>query len=520
MTHPMVKTRVARTWAGDQSPEDGRVAGCDLAWELPLPLGESTALPIFPQHALPPILRSFVADLAEQTQTPVDMSALLCLAVCGVTLARRLTAFASWTEPIGLFVAVAMESGSRKSAVIAEAVCPLQDAEAEAAVEMAPEIRAAAVRRKILDEGLRAAETAAAKAGPGADRETRTRQAIEAAAARDAVRTPVSPRYFGDDVTPERLTGIMAEQGGRFAVISAEGGPFDMMSGRYSDGVPNLDVYLKGHGGDTIRVDRVGRPSEQIERPSLSVVLAIQPDVLCGLADKPGLRGRGLLARFLYAIPATRVGRRHSMPPPMSGHVRSEYHALIRRLLSLPIPDAPTPSVRLGAPALALLVKFMDELEPRIGEAGDLAHMADWAGKLTGAIVRISAINHMVKHSVDPTPWEIPVTADTMGAAIEIGSYLTEHARAAFALMGADLTLKSAAHLRSWVSAHGGTQFVERDAFNATRGRFRKMESFRAAIKVLVEHGYLHAVESPERSGRPGRRPSQRYSVNPLWVRS
>jgi hypothetical protein len=47
--------------------------------------------------------------------------------------------------------------------------------------------------------------------------------------------------------------------GGRMAIISAEGGLFDILAGRYSNGVPALDVWLKGHAGDPLRIDRKGR---------------------------------------------------------------------------------------------------------------------------------------------------------------------------------------------------------------------------------------------------------------------
>jgi replicative DNA helicase len=38
------------------------------------------------------------------------------------------------------------------------------------------------------------------------------------------------------------------------------------MAGRYNQQVgPNLGVYLKGHAGDLLRVDRRGRPPEYVE---------------------------------------------------------------------------------------------------------------------------------------------------------------------------------------------------------------------------------------------------------------
>src|SRR5712671_5899344 len=97
------------------------------------------------------------------------------------------------------------------------------------------------------------------------------------------------------------------------------------------------DVYLKGHAGETLRVDRVGRAPEFVKTPALTVGLAVQPEVICGLAEKPGFRGRGLLGRFFYAMPVSLLGRRDIDAPPVSEEVRKGYHTNITALLNLPV---------------------------------------------------------------------------------------------------------------------------------------------------------------------------------------
>jgi hypothetical protein len=112
---------------------------------------------------------------------------------------------------------------------------------------------------------------------------------------------PVLPRLIADDITVEAAASLLAEQNGRLAVLSAEGGIFATLAGRYSSGQPNLEVFLKGHAGDLLRVDRKGRPAEHIPQPALTLGLAVQPEVLRDIARMPGFRGRGLLARILYS---------------------------------------------------------------------------------------------------------------------------------------------------------------------------------------------------------------------------
>ena len=72
---------------------------------------------------------------------------------------------------------------------------------------------------------------------------------------------PVVPRppiLFTADVTAERLEVLLEANAGRLAVISDEGGIFDVIAGRYNT-TPNLDVWLKGHCQGHVRVHRMER---------------------------------------------------------------------------------------------------------------------------------------------------------------------------------------------------------------------------------------------------------------------
>ena len=81
-------------------------------------------------------------------------------------------------------------------------------------------------------------------------------------------------------------------------MISTEGGIFDIMAGRYSN-KSNIDVWLKGHCGDAIYVDRMTREAECIMHPALSAILSIQPSVLDEIMSNTTMTGRGLIC-LLY----------------------------------------------------------------------------------------------------------------------------------------------------------------------------------------------------------------------------
>jgi putative DNA primase/helicase len=118
-----------------------------------------------------------------------------------------------------------------------------------------------------------------------------------------------APRLFTGDTTAERLQAMLVEHGERMAVLTDEAGIFQIMAGLYNGGAANLDVFLQGHAG-TPHTGRPGRAQRAYRpaRPGCGPVL--QPGVLADVAGSRRFRDTGLLARFLFAIPTSNVGRR------------------------------------------------------------------------------------------------------------------------------------------------------------------------------------------------------------------
>ncbi|MDQ3820446.1 MAG: YfjI family protein, partial [Acidobacteriota bacterium] len=322
-------------------------------------------------------------------------------------------------------------------------------------------------------------------------------------------------------VTPERLASMLAEQGGRMCLFSPEGDLFDMLAGRYTGGSPNFDVILKGHSGDALRVDRRGR-SEHVQHPALTIGLTVQPDVIRGLVDKPGFRGRGLIGRFLYSLAQSLIGHRLIDPKPLESHIRQAYKGSVKALAQVePAKDYDgLPVARMlyfSAKANTLLKEFEAELEPQLAEDSELGMMADWAGKLAGAIVRIASILHLAENAPNLAQWPESVTAETVSRAIAIGRYLIPHAKAAYAEMGADTQIENAKHVLRWIERTQQSSFTKRDAHQAHKGRFKKVTDIEPALELLEAHGYIRArIDCADR--RPGRKSSQVFDVNPFLL--
>ena len=302
--------------------------------EPPVPLTNTAPLPPFPVDALPKAIGDMVNAVAEAVQTDPAMpatSALSALSACTGGHAV-IEVRSGWREPLCLYTATIAAPGERKSAVQQAMVRPILDVEHQLA-EKGDGVRLEAETRKQI--ALKAAErqrNSAAHADAG-DKDKALSEAISAAMMAAAIDVPAVPRLVADDVTPEAAASLLAEQGGRLAIISAEGGIFDIIAGRYSK-IPNLDLWLKGHSGDPLKVDRKGRDPEYIRRPALTLGLMIQPSVLTAIAAHREFRGRGFLARILYASPVSKVGHRKIAAAPVDPIVEKEYEETVGRLAS------------------------------------------------------------------------------------------------------------------------------------------------------------------------------------------
>ena len=491
-------------------------------WEPPIPFHQFD-LPQFPIQALPGWQRNFVQALGVATQTPVDLAAMLALAVVAAACAKKVVVCIKpgYSEPVNIFVVVALAPGNRKTAVFRAMTEPLENHEHREIRRLAPEIARAKASLKIKEAKLKKLQDRAANAAKPADQERLTREATSLAVELSEGRALVPPRYIADDCTTERLATLLQDQSGRIAVMSAEGDVFDLMAGRYSQtSTANFGVYLKGHAGDALRIDRVGRPPEFVKSPAVTVGLTVQPEVIRGLAGKPGFRGRGLLGRFLYSLPASLLGHRDTNPPPVPGTLGDAYGANVSALLDIALKkdgdgEARPYELTLEANARGRLQEFEAWVEPQLSEFGELGGITDWAGKIVGAVGRIAGILHMASLA-GSRGWDYQISQEIVENAIQIGRYLIPHAKAAFAEMGADEFVGQARIILRWIEQNVPESFSKRDLHQALRGTFKRAEELERPLALLVSHGFIRNRE--EASSGPGRRPSPVFDVNPLWA--
>ncbi|MDR0776762.1 MAG: DUF3987 domain-containing protein [Azonexus sp.] len=485
-----------------QGGEAAPVVSIAENWPDPILPGK-VPVPEIPVDVLPTWVRTMAAAVSESTQTPPAMAVMMALSVLATCLHRRFEV-APWgeddgyTEPLSLWTLTALPSGSRKTAVIGALAAPLIHWEKLERDRLRLEIARTHAARLVAKKRIEKLTRDAVNAENDQDRE-RIRQMIEDEEAGMPAEVR-APRLFTGDVTAERLQGLLVEHAERMAVLSDEAGIFLIMAGMYSGGMASLDVFLQGHAGMPMRVDRADRCAH-VDRPALTFGLALQPGVLADVASSRRFRDSGLLARFLYAMPESNVGRRDvRRRSSIPSTVQREYEACLHNLLDGRQSVASKPRVlAMTDPAREAWLDFAAEIETQQGERGVLESIADWSSKLPGAAARIAALLELAETGVAAESVSLVATEN----AIRLCRLLIDHAHAAFGLLGADAIDADAAAIVGWSKASGLLSFNRRDCQRAMEGRFRTVARLDKALERLVQSDVSRIDKMPNKGAPP-----------------
>lgn len=478
--------------------------------DAPIPLDSVRGLPPFPTEALPGWLAEMVTAVAEATQTPPDLAGCVALAATSTAIGGRsvIRIRPGYAEPSNLFVIAALPPGTRKSEVFRVMTSPVLEVEKALAEAAEPKIEAAQLAKRIAEREAREAEDKASSDDPSS-----VDDATDAALRAQRVAVPPKPKLIVNNITPEKATARLIEQGGRLAVLAPEGGVVSIIAGRYS-GTPNFDVFLSGHAGEPLDSERQGRDELRVDAAHLTLGLVVQPIVLKNLAAITDARDKGLLGRFLYALPTSTLGFRDTHADPIPPEIATAYDTRLRTLvhhyagLSKPAPFTFT------ADANEAMYQLQADIEPHLRPGASYGHMTDWAGKYPGATARIAGNLHAAHHLDQAGEHEI--TDETFAAARQVGEYFLAHALATYDHMGTDATVENARVILEWIERTRPTCFTRRDIQAAHRRRFTSASAIDPALAVLEDRGHVARVDPPTRTG-PGRKPGPTYWPHPTY---
>lgn len=461
------------------------------AWPDPTPLPPPEPGPEFPLHTLPDWAQAHAVAVADQVQVPVDLAAMQIIGALSAACTGRANVHVSpnWSEPVNLYLAVAMRSGAGKSPTDKLVVDWLRNWQrtrmeqtAEAHAKAALKVRHARKRLTKL-EGSEAVD------------ERDLFAAYEALAVAEAAVPPL-PRLLADDTSPEAVAGLLREHGQRLAILSTEADLFDMLLRGKPGQRANMNIFLKAWSGDSFTRDRKGGSESgpewtELSRPLLTIACSVQPSVLAQVRNDPEMTNRGLAARFMVSVPDDVIGYRDVTRRFTATRLPTTdpYEATATQLATRWCSWANPAQLHFSTDASTALCDFLAEIEPRLAKGADLEHLAEWANKLHGSIARYAGLLHLAEGG-DP---QAEISRSTVDRAIDLGRYWMAHAAVVEGIAD-ETAIEQAQGLLAWIAGEGvgAVRLADMQAGHRRPGEgLDKIADYIAPVELLEGLGYL-----------------------------
>jgi len=497
-------------------------------WPEPLPFARSTPPSLNLAVAIPstlPGLRDFIAAQASALQVSADAVALLSVGLASLAASRtfEIEPQVGWLETAPLWTVFLAEPGERKSALLSALTAPVHGWQSEEHEHLRHPLACYAEQRRSIEARLTSQRGKLARAKPG---ETKQMEDESANLARTLENMPelFTPVLISANVTPEAARDTLAANGEKLALISAEVDAGQLMGSRYAkSGGANVDLFLSSYIGEPCPALRVGR-SIPLERPALAMILSVQPAAVRDVLRDPAAQGRGLIDRFLFVQPPSRLGFREMEPPSVPERLATWWGDSVRSVLSLPWPgrvilnaNGPTRSevapriLTLSPDAAACFLQLRGDLEASMRPDADLAPLAGFASKLPGQVARIALAFHVLENPDAET-----VGLATMQAACAWAPFLIGHARAVRGDAAEGETVRQARRLLAAIQRHRPPTVTARDCLRLIQSEaVPTAEACADLIAELVERGYLRELPGNAEPRTAGRPPSPAYAINP-----
>lgn len=489
----------------------------------PLPtaqLEESATLPPFPVALLPAALRDMAWQTAKAIQAPIDIAGMLTLSVSASTLAGkvRFVGRPGHSEHAMLWTLTGASTSERKTPVFEMLRQPLNEIQAEMVAQVAIDAEIRKGNLAMIETQIEELNKASTKAARDTGSQTMTAAAEEElrgliAARQELSKVPPGPTEWVTSPTPEGLQRVMGANHGRVAVFTDEGGLIGTLAGRYSgkDGA-DMDPFLSGYVGSPLRSPRAGSDRPHVEAAHLTIGLAVQPTMLDDLAGVKGAEERGLVGRFLFALPTSLVGTRmYKESQPLAEEVSERYAKALKDWGAWHgLPDGTAIRIDMTPEAFEQYAKFHDDIEIRQRPSGDLCGKYT-VSKIAGTTMRLAGLFHCYDHGRREALTS-RIGEDAMMRAIELTrDYFIPHGLAVARRFEAAGPQGVEGRIVAWVKSRGLREFKFRDlnrALQGKRGSVQKADDLIDPLEVLIEEGYLREVEDSRKNSRT-------FRVNP-----
>lgn len=263
-------------------------------WEKPKPFGKKVKLSPFPVSCLPTEAEKFLQEISDNIQVSPDMAALPLLSVLSLCVQGKAiikNPGGGNTETLNLYTLTIAEPGERKSGVFKALTTPVYRFQKEENQRREPLIREYQLKKSMLTKQLESVSKG---------KNTNIERAKELSRELETLQ-PIYPLTLNvTDTTPEALAAELVKNSEKIGILNDEGGIFDILSGLYSSGTANIDLFLKSYDGSPYNVIRRTQQAVTLDNPLITFGLMAQTEPFEKAMSNPQFSGRGLVHRFLW----------------------------------------------------------------------------------------------------------------------------------------------------------------------------------------------------------------------------
>jgi hypothetical protein len=439
---------------------------------------------------------------------PYDMCRFACFSAINSAVRGKVAIRVNddWIEPANAFFVLCAESGAGKSPVNAFFKEPLLTFQQQWNESHSGEILQNKARALGNKKRIRALERQIEKQKDQAqfDKIVAEISALQRMSQVSALRTR-GLEIFVDDITNKSLLEVMAQQGGRVAVMEAEASLFRHFVNAKPLS-PIVDTLLKAFSGEPVQLKRSGEDMLVIEQPSLAMNVMVQPAVLEELGRNKAIIGRGLFGRILFCV--CNPQPKYRGLAQIQSDLKAEYAETIHAILDHVESSKGRIVLSMDSEASSewnCFVRSFEGLHKGMGDAGEV--IWEWCGKAAKHVLHLAAFIHMFESK---GRWET-IDRKSMSLAIQCArgfySALLHALEIIFPESGVKLANKM---LQCWVPIFE-LPFTARDV-QRTFG-VELVRTANQAIDWLLRRGLIFPFLMSAQSGKVGRKHSQQYLV-------
>jgi len=468
-------------------------------WELPQSFEKEAVLQSFPISCLPKVLGDYIDAVCSFVQVDSSMAILPMLSVLSLCVQGKVIVSYpanSHTEPINIYTLTIAPPGERKSGVYKALIRPVEEYQRKYNELHRKDVEEYKSKVQFLERQKQSAMN-----GKNASLERvkeLTRELCELEKVHEMC-------LICSDTTPEALSAEMLKQGGCMAVMDDEGSVFDVISGMYTGGQGNINLFLKAYDGSLHTIFRRTSENITLESPCLTIGIMTQPQQFLQAMSNPQFSGRGLMQRFLFSFPNGLAGNQNYTSKNIPQNIQQAYDELITKLLKMPKKDTPIKLVH-DKESYSIFRDYHEMLQSKMQSGGIFENMKEYASKHFGKVLKIAGLLHLCEHPVDE-----PINGQTAMNAVNIGLWGENQALLAFSGgTDEDDTVKKAKYIIKRLKTSGSKIMTKRELKHLCRA-IHDDSVFDEAIELLEDMKYMRS-KLVETSGRS----SVRCYINPF----